>query len=227
MERLAVCALIKRIFKTDLQKEKISCAKDFTWKPLLLNAAQKFKIAFFEIFHPQKHFIMTHPNIGIFEKVLSNPLNYHLLILWNWGVGSKNFFLFFLYTILLYMKKFSNTVNHSNKLMLTYFFCAVFIDLYFKTKHSNETFHLGLYSLSNVFSHRKHISSKSNISVLTISGKQKYKNHSPLPPHFIINPPILWYALNIPWESFYYDSLILRHFSGIPTPAYSTLPPCN
>ena len=227
MERLAVCALIKRIFKTDLQKEKISCAKDFTWKPLLLNAAQKFKIAFFEIFHPQKHFIMTHPNIGIFEKVLSNPLNYHLLILWNWGVGSKNFFLFFLYTILLYMKKFSNTVNHSNKLMLTYFFCAVFIDLYFKTKHSNETFHLGLYSLSNVFSHRKHISSKSNISVLTISGKQKYKNHSPLPPHFIINPPILWYALNIPWESFYYDSLILIYFSGIPTPAYSTLPPYN
>ena len=227
MESLTVCALIKRIFKIDLQKEKILCAKDFTWKPLLLNAAQKFKIAFFEIFHPQKHLIMTHPNIGIFEKVLSNPLNYHLLILRNWEVGNKNFFLFFLYTILLYMKKFSNTVNHSNKLILTYFFCAVFIDLYFKTKHSNETFHLALYSLSNVFSHRKHISSKSNISVLTISGKQKYKNHSLLSPHFIINPPILWYALNIPWESFYYDSLILRYFSGIPTRAYSTLPPYN
>ena len=157
----------------------------FIWKPLPLNAAQKFKIAFFEIFHPQKHFIMTHPNIGIFEKVLSNPLNYHLLILWNWGVGSKNFFLFFLYTILLYMKKFSNTVNHSNKLMLTYFFCAVFIDLYFKTKHSNETFHLGLYSLSNVFSHRKHISSKSNISVLTISGKSRnIKIIAPSPPFY-------------------------------------------
>ena len=29
MERLAFCALIKHIFKTDLQKDKISCAKDF------------------------------------------------------------------------------------------------------------------------------------------------------------------------------------------------------
>ena len=166
----------------------------FIWKPLPLNAAQKFKIAFFEIFHPQKHLIMTHPNIGIFEKVLSNPLNYHLLILWNWGVGNKNFFLSFLYTILLYMKKFSNTVNHSNKLMLTYFFCAVFINLYFKTKHSNKTFHLGFYSLSNVFSHRKHISSKSNISVLTISSSKSrnIKIIAPSPPfyyqpsHFIV-----------------------------------------
>ena len=151
MESLTVCALIKRIFKTDLQKEKISCAKDFTWKPLLLNAAQKFKIAFFEIFHPQKHLIMTHPNIGIFEKVLSNPLNYHLLILRNWEVGNKNFFLFFLYTILLYMKKLRYTVNHYNKVMLTYFFRAVFINLCFKTKHSKKTFHFGFYSLSNVF----------------------------------------------------------------------------
>ena len=87
----------------------------------------------------------------------------------------ENFFLFFLYSILLYMKKLSNTVNHSNKLMLTYFFRAVFINLYFKTKHSNETFHLNetFYSLSNVFSYRKNISSKSNISVLTISGKSR------------------------------------------------------
>ena len=45
------------------------------------------------------------------------------------------------------MKKFSNTVNHSNKLMLTYFFRDAFINLYFKTKKSNETFHLGFYSL--------------------------------------------------------------------------------
>ena len=83
------------------------------------------------------------------------------------------------------MKKFSNTVNHSNKLMLTYFFCAVFINLYFKTKHSNETFHLGFYSLSNVFSHRKHISSKSNISVLTISGKSRnIKIISPTSPFY-------------------------------------------
>ena len=60
-------------------------------------------------------------------------------------------------------KKLRYTVNHSNKLMLTYFFCAVFknliykystksIFIYFKTKHSNETSHLGFYSLSNVFS---------------------------------------------------------------------------
>ena len=83
------------------------------------------------------------------------------------------FFLFFLYSILFYMKKLINAVNHSNKLMLTYFFRAVFINLYFKTKHSNETFHLGFYSLSNVFSYKKHISSKSNIRVLTISGKSR------------------------------------------------------
>ena len=29
MERLAFCALIKHIFKTDLQKDKISCVKNF------------------------------------------------------------------------------------------------------------------------------------------------------------------------------------------------------
>ena len=29
MERLDFCALIKHIFKTDLQKDKILCAKDF------------------------------------------------------------------------------------------------------------------------------------------------------------------------------------------------------
>ena len=57
--------------------------------------------------------------------------------------------------------------------MLTYLFCAIFTNLYFKTKHSNETFSLGFYSLLNIFSHRKHISSKSNISVLTISGKSR------------------------------------------------------
>ena len=85
----------------------------------------------------------------------------------------KKFIFIFLYSILLHMKKLSNTVNHSNKLMLTYFFRAVFINLYFKTKHSNETFHLGFYSLSNVFSYRKRISSKSNISVLTIFRKSR------------------------------------------------------
>ena len=100
---------------------------------------------------------------------------------------------FVLYSILLYMKK--NTVNHSNKSMLIYFFRAVFINLYFKTKHSNETFHLGFYPLSNVFSYRKHISSKSNASVLTIFSKSR---NIPL-------PLILWCSLNISWGSFYYD----------------------
>ena len=33
------------------------------------NHIEKFQIEFFEIFHPQKHFVMTHPNLGIFEKV--------------------------------------------------------------------------------------------------------------------------------------------------------------
>ena len=47
MERLAFCALIKRIFKTDLNKFQISCAQDFILaicKPLSLNIVQKFKI---------------------------------------------------------------------------------------------------------------------------------------------------------------------------------------
>ena len=101
-------------------------------------------------------------------------------------------FLFFLYSILLYMKKLSNTVNHSNKLMLTYFFRAVFINLYFKTKHSNETFHLGFYSLSNVFSCRKHISSKSNLSVLTISGKKRNKKIIAPPPPVSPPPPFYY-----------------------------------
>ena len=86
----------------------------------------------------------------------------------------ENFFLFFLYSILLYMKKLSNTVNHSNKLMLTYFFRAVFINPYIKTKHSNETFHFVLYSLLNVFSYRKHINSKSNKFINHFRCKQKY-----------------------------------------------------
>ena len=143
---------------------------------------------------------------------------------------ARNFFLFFLYSILLYMKKLSNTVNHSNKLMLTSFFCAVFINLYFKTKHLNETYHLGFYSLSNVFSYRKHIIFRCNISVLTISSKSrniKIIAFSPLP--FYYQPPILWYSLNIPRGSFHYDTPP-PHFkiffgSTHPSPAYSTPPP--
>ena len=78
------------------------------------------------------------------------------------------------------MKKVSNAVNHSNKLILTYFFRAVFISLYFKTKHSIETFHLELCSLSNVFSYGKHI---------TIFGKRRNIKIIDPSPHFIINPP--------------------------------------
>ena len=100
----------------------------------------------------------------------------------------ENFFLFFLYSILLYMKKLSNTLNHSNKLMST-FFCAVFINIYFEIKHSNETFHLGLYSLLNVFSYRKHINSKSNISLLTISRvSRNIKIIAPSPPFYYQTP---------------------------------------
>ena len=51
----------------------------------------------------------------------------------------ENFFLFFLYSILLYMKKLSNTLNHSNKLMST-FFCAVKSLLRNKTFERNVPF---------------------------------------------------------------------------------------
>ena len=88
------------------------------------------------------------------------------------------------------MKKLSDTVNHSSKLMLTYFFRVVFINLYFKKKkkeNSNETSYLGFYSLANVFSQRKHMSSKGNISVLTIPGKSR-------------NTKII-----VPFSSFYYQ----------------------
>ena len=51
--------------------------------------------------------------------------------------------------------------------------------LYFLEEHP----HLGFYSLSNVFSHGKHISSKSNISVLAISSKRRnIKIIAPSPP---------------------------------------------
>ena len=104
------------------------------------------------------------------------------------------------------MGKLSNIVNHSNKLMLTYFFCAVFANLYFKTKHSNETFHLGFQFISNVFSYRKHISSKSNISALTISGKSRnIKIHSPQS----LLSTILWYISIFPEGHFI---MTLPHF---------------
>ena len=47
VERVAFYALIKHIFKIDLQKDKISCAKDFIschMQTVALNPAQKFKI---------------------------------------------------------------------------------------------------------------------------------------------------------------------------------------
>ena len=138
-----------------------------------------------------------------------------------------------LYSILLYMKKLSNTVNHSSKLMLTYFFRAVFINLYIKTKYSNEMFHLGFYSLSNLFSYIKHIRSKSNISALTISGKNRYiKIKAPsFPPPILLStpppPPFYGIVSIFPEGHFIMTSPILRYFSRTPTPhAYSTpLPP--
>ena len=139
----------------------------------MLNCKGGIKYFIFWNFSPLTAFYYDPPKIRNFQESPTRCFNYHPLILWNWGVGNKNIFLFFLYTILLYMKKLRYTVYHSDKLMLTYFFRAVFINLYFKTKHSNETFHLGFYSLSNVFSYRKHISSKSNIGVLTISDKSR------------------------------------------------------
>ena len=96
-----------------------------------------------------------------------------------------------------------------------------------KTKYSNETFHLGFYSLSNIFSYRKHIISKSNISVLTISGKSKNIKIIAPSPHFIINPPNLWYSLNIPWGSFYYDPPLFKIFFRNTPSAYSTPTPSN
>ena len=119
-------------------------------------------------------------------------------------------------------------MNHSNELMLIYFFCAVFINLYSKTKHSNETFHLEFYSLSNVFSYRKRISSKSNKSVLTISGKSR--NIKIMDPSLLLlsppqPPPLPFYyqrshsmvysqyslSFNLLWPL-----PILRHFSETP-----------
>ena len=141
----------------------------------------------------------------------------------------ENFLLFFLYSVLLYMKKLSNAGNHSNKLMLTYFFHAVFINVYFKTKHSNETFHLGFYQLSIVWSYRKPISSKSNISVLTISSKSRnIKIIAPFP-YFIVNPsrPPFYGIVSIFTEGHF---IVTLPFSDIfpehsTPPAYSTPPP--
>ena len=119
------------------------------------------------------------------------------------------------------MKKLRCTVNHSNKLMLTYFFRAVFINLYFKTKHSNETFHLGFYSLSNVFSYRKHISSKSNISALTIPGKSRnIKILASSSPSILLSTLPFYGILSIFPDGHFImtPSPILRYFSGTPSP---------
>ena len=117
------------------------------------------------------------------------------------------------------MRKLINIVNHSNKLMLTYFFSAVFINLYFKTKHSNETFHLGFYLFSNVFSYRKHISSKSNISALTISGKSRNIKIVASSPQILLSTPNFMvqsqYSLRV---ILLWPSPILWYFSGTPTP---------
>ena len=124
--------------------------------------------------------------------------------------------------------------------MLIYFFCAVFINLYSKTKHSNETFHLEFYSLSNVFSYRKRISSKSNKSVLTISGKSR--NIKIMDPSLLLlsppqapPPPILlstlpFYGIFSIFSEFQFI-MTPSHFKTFfrntkrPPPAYLTLPP--
>ena len=125
------------------------------------------------------------------------------------------------------MKKLRYTVNHSNKVILTYFFCAVFINLYFKTKHSNETFHLGFYSLLNVFSYRKHSSSKSNISVLTISGKSRnIKIIAPFVPILLSTLPFYSILSIFPDGHFIMTAAILRYFSGTPIPLFIR-PPCD
>ena len=109
--------------------------------------------------------------------------------------------------------------------MLTYLFGAVFINLYFKTKHSNETFHLGFYSFFNVFSYRKHISSKSNISVLTISGKSRNITIVALSlPFYYQGPHFMVYSQYSLRVILLWPPLILRYFFRTPTspPAYST-----
>ena len=70
-----------------------------------------------------------------------------------------------------------------------------------RTNQTSKMFHLGTFPLSNIFSYRKHISSKNNISVLTISSKSRnIKTIAPSPPfsgivstfpegHFIMTPP--------------------------------------
>ena len=64
----------------------------------------------------------------------------------------------------------------------------------------------------------RHVESE-NISVLTISGNSRnVKIIVPYPPFYYHPPPAnLWYSLNIPWGSFYYDPAILRYFSWTPT----------
>ena len=135
---------------------------------------------------PPKAFYYDPPKLRNFRESPTPPppsFNYHPLILWNFSCIP---FLVFLYSCFLYLKKLSNTVNHSNKLILTYFFRAVFINLYFKTKHSNETFHLGFYSLSNVFSYKKHISSESK-PTLTALGSIHSSIHSG---HYTFRPEV-------------------------------------
>ena len=92
---------------------------------------------------------------------------------------------------------------------------------------------MGFCPLSNGFSSRKHISFKSNVSVLTISGKTRnIKIIAPSTPFYYqphLPPPILWYSLNIPWDSFYYDPPHFKIFFWSthppPTPLLIQLPP--
>ena len=64
----------------------------------------------------------------------------------------------------------------------------------YKSLIQNKTFHLGFYSLSNVFSHRKHISFKSNISALLF-----WNTH----------PLLIWPPLQLSTEEYLLASFII------------------
>ena len=65
-------------------------------------------------------------------------------------------------------------------------------------------------------------------NVLTISGKSRNKKFiAPSPTILLSIPPLhfmVWYNLNIPWGSFYYEPH-LRYFSGTPSPCLFDPPP--
>ena len=79
-----------------------------------------------------------------------------------------------------------------------------------RTNQTSKMFHFGTFPLSNIFSYRKHISSKNNISVLTISSKSrniKTIAPPPPPPHFkiffwITHPMLIRHPLQLSTEEY-------------------------